>query len=48
MKEFYDIDLIEKFICLMIVATIFIFCFWQELDEKRKTIDNTSLTKKPL
>lgn len=31
-----EIDLIEKFIIFMIVAASFLFCFWQEFDEKKK------------
>jgi hypothetical protein len=49
LKEFSDINLIEKFICLMFVITIFVFCFWQEWGEKRqqkKMIQNYILDKK--
>jgi len=36
MSDFTIINLIEKFILFLIVATIFVFCFWQEYDEKKR------------
>lgn len=40
LPEFRQIDLIEKFIIFCIVATMFLFCFWQEWDEKKRGISS--------
>jgi len=36
MTELTQIIWIEKFILIAVVGTMFVFCFWQEYDEKKR------------
>jgi len=33
-----EIFWIEKFILFLIIITVFVFCFWQEYDEKKRDL----------
>ncbi|GAI51762.1 unnamed protein product, partial [marine sediment metagenome] len=41
MKEIFWI---EKFILICVVATVFLFCFWQEYDEKKRDSQSRART----
>ena len=46
MNELDAINLIEKLIIVLIVGTMFGFCFWQEWDEKKNEKPKLKTTNK--